>query len=173
MVKLYGRSFFSRNKSSQAGGETLTESLTERTAGIWIPTVFYGAGGIYILAFWAVFSLSAYHMLALGIASILVAVLLVSLSKWAYWIGLFTFPLLIIEFVYALMFSVNIAGWDPNAPVAAFNASMVLYLILLCLSFLLLIDRRNTLKSDKFMDKLSSSISPPQKEDATERPKTS
>jgi hypothetical protein len=132
----------------------MSESFSERTAGIWIPAVFYAIGGVYILAFWAMFSLSAYHLLALGIASLLVAVMLFSLSKWAYWIGLFTFPLLVIEFVYALQFSVNIAGWDPNASVAAFNASMVAYLLLLCFSFLLLIDRRNALKSDRLMDKL-------------------
>ena len=144
----------------------MTESFTERTAGIWVPMVFYAAGGIYILAFWAVFSLSAFHLLALGIASILVAILLYSLSKWAYWIGLFTFPLLIVEFLYALTFSVNIAGWAPNPLVAVFNGSMVAYLLLLCLSFLLLLDRRNTLRSDTFMDKLGASISPRQKEDA-------
>jgi len=149
----------------------LTESFTERTAGIWIPTVFYAVGGIFILAFWAVFSLSAYHLLALGVASILVAILLYSLSKWAYWIGLFTFPLLIIEFLYALMFSVNIGGWAPNVLVAVFNASMVVYLLLLCLSFLLLLDRRNTLKSDRFMDKLSSSVSARQESEEKERPK--
>jgi len=149
----------------------LTESFTERTAGIWIPTVFYAVGGICIVAFWAVFSLSAYHLLALGVASILVAILLYGLSKWAYWIGLFTFPLLIIEFLYALMFSVNIGGWAPNVLVAAFNASMVVYLLLLCLSFLLLLDRRNTLKSDRFMDKLSSFVSARQESEEKERPK--
>jgi signal transduction histidine kinase len=172
MVKLYATSFLRHNKASQRGEGILTESFTERTAGIWIPTVFYAAGGIYILAFWAVFTLSAYHLLALGIASILVAAFLFSLSKWAYWIGLFTFPLLIIEFLYALTFSVNIAGWNPNASVAAFNASMVAYLVLLCFSFLLLLDRRNILKSDKFMDKLSSSISPRQRGEEKERSET-
>ena len=149
----------------------MAESFTERTAGIWIPTVFYAVGGICIVAFWAVFSLSAYHLLALGVASILVAILLYGLSKWAYWIGLFTFPLLIIEFLYALMFSVNIGGWAPNVLVAAFNASMVVYLLLLCLSFLLLLDRRNTLKSDRFMDKLSSFVSARQESEEKERPK--
>ena len=150
----------------------MTESFTERTAGIWIPTVFYAAGGIYILAFWAMFSLSAYHLLALGIASIIVAVLLFVLSKWAYWIGAFTFPLLIVEFAYALMFSVNVAGWDPNATVAAFNASIVAYLLLLCLSFLLLLDRRNALKSDRFMDRLSGSASAGEKTTETDRAKS-
>jgi hypothetical protein len=138
-------------------GKRLTESFAERTAGIWIPIVFYAAGGIYILAFWALFSLSAYHLLALGIASLLIAALLFMLSKWAYWVGLFTFPLLAVEFVYALIFSVNIAGWYPNIPVAVFNASMVIYLVLLCFSFLLLIDRRNVLKSDRIMDRFRGS----------------
>jgi hypothetical protein len=120
--------------------------------------VFYAAGGVYILAFWTLFAPSAYQLLALGIASILVAALLFRLSKWAYWLGLFTFPLLLLEFAYALTFSVNVVGWYPNAAVVAFNASMVAYLVLLCLSFLLLIDRRNALKGDKIMDKLQSSV---------------
>jgi len=171
MVKLYATSFLRRNKASQRGEEKLTESFTERTAGIWIPTIFYAVGGIYVLALWAVFSLSAYHLLALGVASILVAVLLFTLSKWAYWIGLFTFPLLIAEFVCALIFSVNIAGWDPNATVAALNVSMIVYLVLLCFSFLLLFDRRNTLKGDRFMDKLGSSASTRQKEEDKKGPK--
>ena len=141
--------------------------------GIWIPTVFYAIGGIYILAFWAIFSLSAYHLLALGVASLMVAALLFGLSKWAYWIGLFTFPLLLVEFVYSLMFSVNVAGWDPNTSVAAFNASMVAYLLLLCFSFLLLLDRRNALKSDRFMDRLRGSISTREKEPETEQTRSS
>jgi hypothetical protein len=172
MVKLYVTSFPCRNKASQTGGEKMSESFTERTAGIWIPTVLYAIGGIYILVFWAIFSLSAYHLLALGIASIMVAVLLFSLSKWAYWVGLFTFPLLIVEFVYSLTFSVNVAGWDPNATVATFNASMVAYLVLLCLSFLLLLDRRNALKSDRFMDRLSGSVFGREKPAEKERAKT-
>ena len=146
----------------------MTETFTERTAGIWIPIVFYAAGGIYILTFWAVFSLSAYHLLALGIASLLVAALLFMLSKWAYWIGLFTFPLLAVEFVDALIYSVNIAGWDPNASVAVFNGSMVVYLVLLCFSFLLLIDRRNALRGDRIMDRLRGS-SPPTEKGKTEK----
>ena len=148
----------------------MTEEFTERTAGIWIPTAFYAVGGIYILAFWALYSLAGVHLLVLGTASILVAVLLYSLSKWAYWIGLFTFPLLIVEFLYALNFSVAIVGWYPNVPVAAFNASMVVYLVLLCFSFLLLLDKRNSLKSDRFMDKLGSAASSWQKTE-TESPK--
>ncbi len=114
-----------------------------------------------MLAFWAMFSLSAYHLLALGVVSLVIAAALFSLSRWAYWLGLFTFPLLAAEFVYALMFSVNLVGWYPNPTVAVFNASMVVYLVFLCFSFLLLIDRRNTLKSDRILDRLRGLTSAP------------
>jgi len=118
-------------------------------------------GGVYMLAFWGIFSPSAYHLLALGAVSVLIAAALYSLSKWAYWLGLFTFPLLAAEFIYALTFSVNVVGWYPNPTVAVFNVSMVVYLFFLCFSFLLLIDRRNILKSDRFLDKLRGSVSAP------------
>jgi len=97
---------------------------------------------------------------------------LFSLSKWAYWVGLFTFPLLLVEFAYALLFSVNVAGWDPNSIVAAFNASIVVYLVLLCFSFLLLIDRRSVLKSDRLMDRLQTAA-PSTKESEKEAGKNS
>jgi hypothetical protein len=148
----------------KSGGKRMTESFTERTAGIWIPTVVYAASGVYLLAFWAMFSLAAYHLLALGVASLAVAALLFSLSKWGFWVGLFAFPLLIVEFAYALLFSVNIVGWDPSATVAVFNGSMIAYLVLLCISLLLLVDRRNALRSDRFMDRLRSSAPAEEKE---------
>ncbi len=139
----------------------MTETFTERTAGIWLPVVFYAVGGVYMLAFWGIFSPSAYHLLALGAVSVLIAAALYSLSRWAYWLGLFTFPLLAAEFIYALTFSVNVVGWFPNPTVAVFNTSMVVYLFFLCFSFLLLIDRRNILKSDRFLDRLRGSVSAP------------
>jgi hypothetical protein len=149
----------------------LTETFTERTAGIWLPLVFYAAGGVYMLAFWAMFSPSAYSLLALGAVSIVIAATLFLMSRWAYWLGLFTFPLLAAEFVYALTFSVDVVGWYPNPITAVFNASMVVYLFFLCFSFLLLIDRRNTLKSDKFLDKLRGTLTAPATNPET--PKTS
>jgi len=149
----------------------LTETFTERTAGIWLPTIFYAVGGVYMLAFWAMLSASAYHLLALGAVSIVIAATLFRLSRWAYWLGLFTFPLLAAEFVYALTFSVDVVGWYPNPTVAVFNASMVVYLFFLCFSFLLLVDRRNTLKSDRFLDKLRGPLTAPVSK--AETPKTS
>jgi len=141
----------------------LEDKLTERTAGIWFPLLFYFIGGAYMLAFWAVFDRAAIHLLLLGVASILISVALYALSRWAYWLGLFTFPLLFFQFLYALISSVNLAGWSPDIPRAAFHASLILYLAFLSMSMLLLIDRRSTLRTDKVLDRVGSVFTPKQK----------
>jgi hypothetical protein len=153
---------FRRNKASQnLVARRLTESFAERTAGVWVPLVFYAVGGVYMLTFWALFDRAAYHLLALGGASILIAVALYLLSRWAWWLGLFTFPLFFALFAYALIFSVNVVGWDPDITNTILNASMVLYLVFLTLSFLLLIDRRSTLKGDRILDMLHKPLGTP------------
>jgi hypothetical protein len=137
----------------------LTEKLTERTAGIWLPLVVYVVGGAYMLAFWGIFDRTAFHLIALGGISIIIAVALYATSRWAFWLGLFTFPLLLVEFSYALLSSVNLVGWNPNPQTGAFQGSVIIYLIFLSLSLILLIDRRNTLKSDRILDILKKPAS--------------
>jgi hypothetical protein len=132
----------------------LTEKFAERTAGIWIPTIFYIVSGVYMLAFWGIFDRTAFHLTVLGAVSIVIAAALYSTSRWAFWLGLFTFPLLFAEFLYALLTSVNFVGWSPNPQTAALQASMIAFLVFLTLSLVLLIDRRNTLKSDRILDLL-------------------
>jgi len=137
----------------------LAEKFTERTAGIWIPLVFYAVGGAYLLAFWALFDTTAYHLILLGGVSIIIAVALYLLSRWAYWLGLFTFPLLLTVFVFALVSSVNLVGWSPDLPSGVFQASMIAYLVFLVFAFILLIDKRNTLKNDRILDLLGRPLS--------------
>jgi hypothetical protein len=137
----------------------LTEKFSERTAGVWIPLVIYAVGGAYLLAFWGLFARAAYHLVILGVLSLIVSIALYSLSRWGYWLGLFMFPLLFADFAYALAFSVNVSGWYPDVQTAAFNGSIVIYLVLLTLSFVFLIDRRNILKSDRVLDMLGKLLS--------------
>jgi hypothetical protein len=139
----------------------LTESFAERTAGIWVPLVFYLVGGAYMLAFWGLFARTAYQLLVLGGISIIIAVALYFVSRWAYWLGIFSFPLMFALFAWALLFSVNVVGWYPNIPNAILNASMVVYLVFLSLSFILLIDKRNSLKNDRVLDFLHKPFAPP------------
>jgi hypothetical protein len=152
---------FRRNKDSQSCvARKLSESFAERTAGIWFPLVFYLVGGVYMLAFWGLFARTAYHLLVLGGISIIIAVSLYFVSRWAYWLGLFTFPLMFALFAWALAFSVNVVGWSHDIPNAIFNASMIVYLVFLSLSFILLIDKRNTLKNDRVLDFLRKPFAP-------------
>lgn len=126
-----------------------------------MPLVFYTVGGVYMLAFWGLLDRTAYHLLALGGISIIIAIALYFLSRWAYWLGLFTFPLMFALFAYALTFSVNVVGWGPDIPNALLNGSMVVYLVFLTLAFLLLIDKRNILKNDRILDMLRKPLVAP------------
>lgn len=113
-----------------------------------------------MLAFWGIFDRTAFHLTALGAISIVIAVALYSTSRWAFWLGLFTFPLLFVEFLYALLASVNLVGWNANPQTTAFQASMIVYLLFLTLSLVLLIDKRNTLRSDRILDRIKRPAAP-------------
>ena len=112
-----------------------------------------------MLGFWSLFDRTAYHLVILGGVSLAIAAALYSLSRWAYWLGLFTFPLLIADFAYALVFTVNVVGWYPDIPIAVFHASMVAYLVMLVFSLIFLIDRRSVLKNDRLLDLLGKPLS--------------
>jgi len=134
------------------------EVASERSAGIWVALVIYVLGGVYMLAFW-VLDPSAYYLALFGIVSLLIGLTLFRVSRWAWWLGLFSFPIFFVEVAYALLTSVNFVGWYPDLATGAFNASMIVYLVFLCLGFLLLIDRRNVLRSDNLLDSLSKPLS--------------
>ena len=136
----------------------MSEVLSERSAGIWVALVIYALGGVYMLTFW-VLDTAAYYLVLLGISSLLVAVALFRVSRWAWWLGLFSFPIYFVEVVYALLMSVNFVGWYPDLPTGAFHVSMVAYLIFLCVGFILLADRRSVLRSDRILDLLSKPLS--------------
>lgn len=130
----------------------------ERSAGIWVALVIYAIGGGYMIAFW-VLDTVAYYLVLLGVVSIAIGVALFRTSRWAWWLGLFSFPIYFVDVAYALLSSVNLVGWYPDLSTGAFHASMIIYLVFLCLGFLLLVDKRNLLKSDNLLDFLSKPLS--------------
>jgi len=137
----------------------MSVSFNERSAGIWFSGTFYLLAGIYMLAFWGMLDTSAYGLAILGVLSVVTGAFLFTLSRWAFWIGLFTFPVYLVEFLYAIASSVNLVGWFPDALTGAFQSSMIVYLIFLCLSFVVLMDKRNMLKKDRAVDALENFIS--------------
>jgi len=133
----------------------LSEAVGERSAGVWVALVIYALEGVYLLGFWSMLDRAAYHLALLGVVSVVIAIALFRLSRWAYWLGLFTFLVCFVDVAFALVTSVNFVGWNPNTQTLAFNASMVIYLLFLCFGFLLLIDRRSILRSDAILDTLN------------------
>jgi uncharacterized membrane protein (DUF2068 family) len=133
----------------------LSEAVRERSAGVWVALVIYALEGVYLLGFWSMLDRAAYHLALFGVVSVVIAIALLRLSRWAYWLGLFTFPLCLADVAFALLTSVNFVGWNPDTQTLAFNASMVIYLVFLCFGFLLLIDRRSVLRSDAILDTLN------------------
>lgn len=144
----------------------MTEKFNERSAGVWFAMGFYMIGGGYLLAFWGILDTAAYHLAILGVTSIAIGVTLYLLSRWAFWLGLFTFPVYLVQFIYALSSSVNLVGWSPDLATGAFQASMIIYLAFLCFSFILLIDKRNTLRNDRALETLGKLASPNRPEES-------
>jgi len=108
-----------------------------------------------MLAFWGIFDPGAYLLAVLGAISLVIGVALFMLSRWAFWIGVFTFPLYLVEFIYSVVASVNLVGWFPDTLTGLFQSSMIVYAIFLCFSFVLLLDRRNSLKNDRIIESLN------------------
>jgi hypothetical protein len=147
----------------------MTETFTERTAGIWVSLVFYVLGGVYMLAVWGVFARAAYYLAVMGVVSILISASLYLLSRWGFVLGLFTFPLFFLEFLYALNTNVSFLGWDPTPTIAVLNASFIAYLVFSVIALILLIDRRNTLKGDRVLDLLRGQVQAAEKPGKTEK----
>ncbi len=122
-----------------------------------------------MLVFWGVLDRTAYYLTALGILSIMIAVALYFLSRWAFWLGLFTFPILFVDFLAALILSVNLVGWFPGIANGLFQASLIIYLVFLTFSLLLLIDKRNTLRSDRILDTLRKPLTAAEKPQQPEK----
>lgn len=72
---------------------------------------------------------------------------------------MFSFPIFFVDVAYALLTSVNFMGWYPDLTTGLFHASIIAYLVMICLGFLLLVDRRNVLRSDRILDLLNKSFS--------------
>ena len=102
--------------------------------------------GIYGLVFSALYDLTLVPLIALSLASIAAGLGALFGRRFALWLALLLFPLGIIEAVATLFYSVTVSGWYPSELVAAFNASLILYMLGLTVSLLLVIDRRSQLK---------------------------
>jgi hypothetical protein len=62
------------------------------------------------------------------------------------WLALLLFPLGLVEALATLFYSVTVSGWYSSYWVAAFNVSLIAYVVGLVISLLLVVDKRSQLK---------------------------
>ena len=114
--------------------------------GLRIAAVFYIILGIYALAFPVMYDLSLYPMYIIGVLSILCGAGVLLLKKWGLWISAVLFPVMLMLSMVTLYYSASVGGFYPDWERALFNVSLILYLVLAALGFLLVADKRRELK---------------------------
>ncbi len=127
----------------------ITRGELTRPLGIWVAFGIYLAVAIYGLVFPLVFDRTLFVLLILAVASLATAAGLFLMKRLGFWIGLVTFPLLLLEMAFALYNSLISAGLASAWQVALFNASLVAIIIGLVLALLLIIDKRKELEPTK------------------------
>jgi len=120
----------------------------ERThaTGLLVAFAIFIALGAYGLVFSALCDLGLIPLIALSLASIAAGLGALLGRRFTLWLALVLFPLGVVQALSTLSYSITLSGWYTNEAVAAFNASLILYMLGLTLSVLLVVDRRSQLK---------------------------
>jgi len=120
----------------------------ERThaTGLLVASAIFIALGVYGLVFSALYDLGLIPLIALSLASIAAGLGALLGRRFTLWLALVLFPLGVVQALSTLSYSITLSGWYTNEAVAAFNASLILYIVGLTLSVLLVLDRRSQLK---------------------------
>jgi hypothetical protein len=111
-----------------------------------IAAIIYMVLGVYALVFPIVYDISLYPLYIVGGLSILCGAGVLLLKKWAVWISAALFPVMLMLSIATLYYSVSVAGFYPDWERMLFHLSLVIYLILSIVGFLLVIDKRKDLK---------------------------
>ena len=114
--------------------------------GLRVAAIFYIILGIYMLAFPVLYDPSLYPLYIIGILSILSGVGILLLKKWALWISVALFPVMLMLSIVTLYYSVSVVGFYPDWESTVFHISLIAYLILTIIAFLLVVDRRREFK---------------------------
>lgn len=120
----------------------------ERThaTGLVVASAIFFLLGAYGLVFSALYDTGLIPLIALSVISLVTGVGVLLGRRFGLWLALLLFPLGIVEAIATLLYSVTLSGWYANDIVAAFDASLILYVVGLIISLLLVIDKRSQLK---------------------------
>jgi hypothetical protein len=120
----------------------------ERThaTGLLVASAIFIALGAYGLAFSALYDVTLIPLIVLSLVSVAAGVGALFSRPFTLWLALLLFPLGVVEALATLFYSITVSGWYSSYWVAAFNASLIVYIAGLVISLLLVVDKRSELK---------------------------
>src|SRR5438445_10063497 len=118
-----------------------------RPVGLSFSSFFYAASGLYYLIYpFVVQDTSLYQLYIIGALSIVGSVGIMRVTRWGLWAGLALFPLQIVAPAFALMAALQYPGVASSSSPLAYTVSLVLLRLFASLTFLLVLDKRRTVK---------------------------
>jgi hypothetical protein len=135
----------SKQTPRQQEKEETAEASSFRPVGLSIASFFYALSGIYYLAFPIVAQdTGAWHLYAIGGASLIGAYGVFTMTKWGLWLGLLLFPLQIVAPASTLLTVLSYPGVWQQPIAIAFVASLFVLMFFASLTFLLVLDKRRS-----------------------------
>ena len=116
------------------------------STGLRVASIFYILLGIYTLAFPVAFDPSAYPFYIIGVLSIIAGAGAMFVKKWGLWIGVLLFPVMLVLSIVTLYYSASVVGFYPDWQTILFHLSLIGYLVLAVLAFLLIVDKKREFK---------------------------
>lgn len=126
--------------SKSSGGESV------RPIGLKISVVVFLLAAAYNIIFPALFDPSLFPLIIIGALCAVNGIGLFLQRKLGLYLTLLLFPIMLLQGSYTLSAVVNSVGWNPNPQTAAFNASLIAYVLITLLAFLLVVDKRAELR---------------------------
>ena len=118
-----------------------------RPVGLTFSSFFYGAAGIYYLAYpFLVQDPMIIPLYVLGALSLIGSYGVMKMTRWGVWLGLLLFPAQIIAPAFALQVVLQLPGITQNYEAIAFAASWVALIFFASLTFLLVLDKRKSFR---------------------------
>jgi hypothetical protein len=116
------------------------------STGLRIAAIFYILLGIYTLAFPVAFDPAAYPFYIIGVLSIVAGAGAILVKKWGLWIAVLLFPVMLVLSIVTLYYSASVVGFYPDWQATLFHLSLIGYLVLAVLAFLLIVDKKREFK---------------------------
>jgi len=135
----------SKQTPKQEAKEETARATSFRPVGLSISSFFYALSGIYYLAFPIVAQdTGAWHLYAIGAASLLGSFGIFRMTRWGLWLGLLLFPLQIVAPSSTLLTVISYPGVWQQPIAIAFVASLFVLMFFASLTFLLVLDKRRS-----------------------------